>query len=117
MLKLLRPCLSLIGGIKEQDDEIPKLSLDVHEASTENFASWLRSHPEIDTSEMSRRRLLNLYGEFCEFYDLKPLTQGRFDRGLKEAGFRRHRLSTPGRPWVYQLSSQDIVAAANQRPR
>ena len=105
MLKLLRPCLSLIGGINRQRGEIPTLSLDIHEASTENFAAWLRSHPEIDTHAMSRWRLLCAYAEFCEFYDLRPMTQGRFDRGLKEAGFQRRRLSTPGRPWVYQLSS------------
>jgi hypothetical protein len=78
-------------------------SLDRPSASVAGFVRWLRRHAEIDTSALQRRQLLTLYAEFCEYHDLVPLTPGRFNNSLASAGFRRRRLSTPGRPWVYFL--------------
>jgi hypothetical protein len=84
------------------------------QADTAFFADWLRSHDDIDKSAISRRRLLALYAEFCEFYDLCPLTQGRFDRSLKQAGFQRRRLTTGKRPWVYFLHGAHLSEEAKR---
>jgi hypothetical protein len=64
------------------------------------FARWLGSHHDIEKTEISRRRLVAHYFEFCELYDVPPLSPGRFFRSLKAAGFERRRLSKTGRPWV-----------------
>lgn len=72
-------------------------------ASLDEFARWLRGLPDVDNDAISRRRLLALYAEFCEYFDLAPLSPGRFDRALKRAGFQRFRLSIPGRLWIYRV--------------
>lgn len=99
-------------------------STDSIDASATCFAKWLRSHPDIDTQELSRRRLLALYDEFCIFYDLEPLTPGRRDRSFKHAGFTRRRLSRVGRPWVYVLTqnhesilSKKAIRSCSTTPR
>lgn len=107
-LKTGKPFLSLDRVNAFEVIENTRVSLDIPQAGTARFADWLLSHADIDKSAISRRRLLALYAEFCEFYDLHPLTQGRLDRSLKQAGFQRRRLSTEGRPWVYVLHGAHI---------
>jgi hypothetical protein len=107
-IKRRKHVLSLDSAAAFEVVENARVSLDVAHACSARFADWLRSHDDIDKSAISRRRLLALYAEFCEFYDLRPLTQGRFDRSLKQAGFQRRRLSTGRRPWVYFLHDAHI---------
>ena len=107
----LSQVLSQIGHPPPQRTETSYLSFDSTVASPEKFAG-LRSHVDIDVREMPRRRLLNLYAEFCEYYELTPWTLGRFDRSLKSAGFQRRRQSTPGRLWVYQLHGSDAACSS-----
>ena len=102
MSRLLRSLLSRLIRDTRQDSDVPRLSLD-NTPCTRDFAAWLRSHPEIETDAITRRTLLCLYAEYCDYFDLKPVTPGRLYRSVKAAGFERCRLSISGRPWVYRL--------------
>lgn len=107
--------LSQIFRSRNQDAEDTELSLDNPVASPKNFAHWLLSNPDINTNKISRRRLLCLYAEFCDYFVLLPWPLGRFDRSLKLAGFQRVRLSTPGRPWVYCLQRPGVPCPVKKR--
>lgn len=94
---------SPISSSSEEPTDFKAMSLDDRVASPENFARWLLAHADLNVDAMSRRRLLCLYAEFCDYFDFRPWPIGRFDRALKLAGFQRRRLSSSGRPWVYGL--------------
>ncbi|MEQ8823804.1 MAG: hypothetical protein RIC14_05475 [Filomicrobium sp.] len=56
-------------------------------ADVSGFVDWLVEHgDEGEHVGISRRRLIGLYGEYCEFSELKPLSKGRFNRQLAKAG-------------------------------
>jgi hypothetical protein len=112
MTKLMSKLMSHIFRLGRQRLEQASLSLDEPSPTPECFARWLQSHEDIDSQTIPRQRLLALYAEFCEYYDLTPLPPGRFDRLLKSAGFQRRRLSTLGRRWVYQLKGSDVACSS-----
>jgi hypothetical protein len=100
-----------------QDAETPNVSLDTPTASVDDFVEWLAVHDDIDKGQISRRVLLALYAEFCDYHDLQPLSPGRFDRRLKSVGFQRVRLSGPGRPWRYSLKRPSTLGKLKQPRR
>jgi hypothetical protein len=108
------PALSADLRAVPQDAEIARVSSDNLTGSVEHFVKWLGDHDDINTDKISRRVLLALYGEFCDFHDLQPLSPGRFDRRLKSVGFQRVRLSGPGRPWRYSLKRPRTVCKLKQ---
>ena len=85
------------------------------EADTRAFAMWVLD--VWDSDAITRRQVVSLYTEFCEFYELRPMTLGRFDRSLKPSGFLRSRLSTPGRPWVYGIVRPGSALVFKTKPR
>jgi hypothetical protein len=72
------------------------------EACTRAFATWVLT--VCDAEAITRRQLVSMYAEFCEVHQVRPMAWGRFDRSLRPSGFQRHRLSSPGRPWVYRIA-------------
>jgi hypothetical protein len=97
-----KACPTYCAPTQTERSEFVAVSLD-NVAMLTSFATWIRWLDETDTSSIPRRRLLGLYWEYCDYFNLVPLSQGRFDRGLKSAGFTRRRLSAGTRPWVYSL--------------
>lgn len=72
------------------------------ECQTAEFAAWLI---DCGRCELTRRQLVSQYAEFIEVFELRPLTWGRFDRSLAEAGFVKVRSAKGRRPWLYRLRS------------
>lgn len=91
--------LSTIAQVVEQSS----LSLDNANSSLDEFVIWLRTVAPIPLDAISSRRLRCAYAEFCDLYDLPPLSTGRFNRALKPAGFVRLRSNAGSRPWFYRL--------------
>jgi len=58
-------------------------------ADTATFVEWLRANDEL--GELSKRRLLTLYAEFCES-TFEPVSTGRLMRQLGEQGVLKRRV-------------------------
>lgn len=108
------PIASLVAQVAIKGLEGIAISKDMSLEIVKSFADWLRSHDDIDKSEIPRRLLWTLYAEYSEYFGYPLLTEGRFDRALKPAGFQKRRLSSPGRPWVYFLP--DAGGGVETRP-
>lgn len=83
-------------------DHAPEVKARAQEACTTRFHAYILDHRPADADAISRRVLISLYVEFCDYFDLRPMPWGRFDRSLKGAGFERYRSSAAGRPWLYR---------------
>lgn len=85
------------------------------EADPRNFAAWVPT--VFDTDAITRRQLVSLYAEFCEVHEVRPMAWQRFNLSLKPSGFQRHRLSAPGRPWVYRIARPGSALVLKMQPR
>ena len=84
-------------------------------ADTEAFIGWLRANDEF--GELSKRRLLTLYAEFCES-TFEPVSTGRLMRQLGEQGVIKRRIAAKvvnGKyhsPTVYRVLPNEQQRAA-----
>jgi hypothetical protein len=85
------------------------------EADPRDFAGWVPT--VFDAEAITRRQLVSLYAEFCEVHEVRPMAWQRFNLSLKPSGFQRHRLSTPGRPWVYRIARPGSAIVLKMPPR
>jgi len=76
-------------------------------AAVREFATWLVQAGE--TGGIPKRRLQTLYGEFCEYTDSEPLTEGQLFRRLRAAGIERYRGPVGDRPWFYRVRCMNVV--------
>lgn len=84
-------------------------------AATRSFVRWLRSHDVSAT--ISQRALLTYYLEYCEYANVRPLTDRSLFNKLKKAGvetFRPPATVIDGRlhrPTMYRVRNQSRRAA------
>lgn len=98
----LHPVQVKVDRVTWTFDHPPEVLARLQEASTTRFHAFVLDHRPADADAISRRVLISLYVEFCDYFDLRPMPWGRFDRSLKGAGFERYRSSAAGRPWLYR---------------
>ena len=78
------------------------------------FTAWLIEISK--TTELSKRELWNLYGEFCLATDSNALTEGQVFRRIRTAGIVRYRESVGSRRWRYKVETAQIISIQSPDP-
>ena len=78
------------------------------------FTAWLIEISK--TTELSKRELWNLYGEFCLATDSNALTEGQVFRRIRTAGIARYRESVGSRRWRYKVETAQIISIQSPDP-
>ena len=79
--------------------------------TVKEFVRWLAQIGEM--GPMSRRQLVIIFSEFCDYYELLPLTEGQLLRRTRTAGIERYRLTTGSREWRYRLQAATALDFGN----
>lgn len=116
-LDLAAPNITRLNAIEREPNTVKhvRTRVPLPPADTTAFIDWLRANNEF--GELSKRRLLTLYAEFCEF-TFEPVSTGRLMRQLKEQGVIKRRIAAKvvnGKyhsPTVYRVLPLDQERAA-----
>jgi hypothetical protein len=116
-LDLAVPDITRLNTIEREPSTVKPVQtrIPLPPADTAAFIGWLRANNEF--GELSKRRLLSLYAEFCEF-TFEPVSTGRLMRQLGEQGVVKRRIAPKvvnGKyhsPTVYRVLPIALGAAA-----
>jgi hypothetical protein len=116
-LPLAAPTITRLNAIERGPNAIKpsRTRVPLPPANTGAFVDWLRHNNEF--GEMSKRRLLTLYAEFCDS-TFEPVSTGRLMRQLTECGIVKRRVAPKvinGKyhsPTVYRVLPVRLARAA-----
>lgn len=117
-----RPVLRLVEDVSVSTPEPVEIEDDywgrldrLKPASTRSFVRWLKASDV--SGDLSHRALLAFYAEYCEFADVRPLSERQLVNHIKDFGIKTLRPSAKvvngkqHRPTIYRIRGQQKRAA------